>query len=194
MSIRICVFAMFAIASSVLAFGQRLEAGVFGSYGSYGLSPFPNDAVGLGGRLNINLSSNLVVEGEGSYDFKHPRFEIATVAQNLNRVDVTTFRMGIVHGNVGLKLQKKDGTYFLFIKGGVIDFHPEITTTSQVGLQLIRGPAVSSSYAKGVLYPGGGIDFHAGILGIRVDAGDEIYWSNGARNNLRLTFGPNVRF
>jgi hypothetical protein len=33
-----------------------------------------------------------------------------------------------------------------------------------------------------------------GPVGIRVDAGDEIYVNNGAYNNLRVTFGPTFRF
>jgi hypothetical protein len=27
-----------------------------------------------------------------------------------------------------------------------------------------------------------------------VDVGDEIYFQNGAHNNLRITFGPSIRF
>jgi hypothetical protein len=46
-----------------------------------------------------------------------------------------------------------------------------------------------------VLYPGVGLGFRAGPLGIRFDAGDEIIWINGtAENSFRLTFGPTFRF
>ena len=44
------------------------------------------------------------------------------------------------------------------------------------------------------VYSGGGIEGFAGPVGIRVEAGDEIYFNNGARNNLRLEFGPTFRF
>ena len=43
-------------------------------------------------------------------------------------------------------------------------------------------------------YPGGGLEFFAGPLGIRLEAGDEIYVNNKAYNNLRVTFGPTLRF
>lgn len=43
-------------------------------------------------------------------------------------------------------------------------------------------------------YPGGGIETFIGPLGLRVEAGDEIYLNNGANNNLRVTFSPTLRF
>ena len=43
-------------------------------------------------------------------------------------------------------------------------------------------------------YPGGGFETYLGPLGIRVEAGDEVYLNNGAHNNLRVTFGPSIRF
>jgi hypothetical protein len=45
-----------------------------------------------------------------------------------------------------------------------------------------------------VFYPGGGAEAFWGPFGLRLDAGDEIYFNNGARNNLRVAFGPTIRF
>jgi len=47
---------------------------------------------------------------------------------------------------------------------------------------------------KAALYPGVGGEAFWGPLGLRLDAGDEIYFANGARNNLRIAFGPTIRF
>jgi hypothetical protein len=47
---------------------------------------------------------------------------------------------------------------------------------------------------NGVFYPGGGIEAFAGILGIRAEAGDEMYFENGANHNLKVTVGPVLRF
>jgi hypothetical protein len=33
-----------------------------------------------------------------------------------------------------------------------------------------------------------------GPLGLRLELGDEIYFNDGAHNNLRITFGPIFRF
>ena len=45
-----------------------------------------------------------------------------------------------------------------------------------------------------VLYPGGGIEGRIGFLGLRAEAGDEMYFNGGAHHNLRLAFGPFIRF
>jgi hypothetical protein len=47
---------------------------------------------------------------------------------------------------------------------------------------------------NGVLYPGGGLDAHLGPIGLRLDVGDEIYFNSGAHHNLRVAFGPMIRF
>jgi hypothetical protein len=47
---------------------------------------------------------------------------------------------------------------------------------------------------SGVLYPGGGLEGHLGPIGVRLDVGDEIYFAHGAHNNLRVAFGPYIRF
>jgi hypothetical protein len=31
-------------------------------------------------------------------------------------------------------------------------------------------------------------------VGLRFEMGDEIYFNNGGHNNLRITFGPIIRF
>lgn len=41
---------------------------------------------------------------------------------------------------------------------------------------------------------GGGIEGFFGPIGLRVDVGDELYLNNGTYNNLRVTFGPTLRF
>ena len=48
--------------------------------------------------------------------------------------------------------------------------------------------------ANFALYPGAGIEAFAGPIGIRLEAGDDIYFLNGARNNLKVSVGPVIRF
>ena len=47
---------------------------------------------------------------------------------------------------------------------------------------------------NGVFYPGGGIEFFLGPIGIRAEAGDEMYFDRGVNNNLRIAVGPTIRF
>jgi len=44
------------------------------------------------------------------------------------------------------------------------------------------------------LYPGGGAEATLGPLGLRLEFGDLIYFNHGSQNNLRITFGPTLRF
>src|SRR5262245_40146523 len=115
-----CVVVVCFILVPIPGRAQHLEIGGFASYGNLDIERFPSTAVGVGGRIDINLNSYLVLEGEGSYDFKHPRVEI--VSTGTNTFEVSTLKLGVVHGNGGLKLQLKGGSYFLFLKGGVLTF------------------------------------------------------------------------
>jgi hypothetical protein len=38
------------------------------------------------------------------------------------------------------------------------------------------------------------VEGFVGPVGLRLEVGDDIYFDNGARNNLRVTFGPTIRF
>jgi len=44
------------------------------------------------------------------------------------------------------------------------------------------------------IYPAGGVEASLGPVGLRFELGDDIYFNNGAHNNLRITFGPILRF
>ena len=39
-----------------------------------------------------------------------------------------------------------------------------------------------------------GVEGFIGRVGLRLEVGDEIYLNNGTFNNLRVTFGPHIRF
>jgi hypothetical protein len=44
------------------------------------------------------------------------------------------------------------------------------------------------------MYPGAGVEVSLGPVGLRLELGDDIYFNSGAHNNLRVTFGPILRF
>jgi len=45
-----------------------------------------------------------------------------------------------------------------------------------------------------VFYPAGGIEGFIGWFGVRFEAGDEMYFEDGANHNFRFTAGPQFRF
>jgi hypothetical protein len=51
-----------------------------------------------------------------------------------------------------------------------------------------------TSNLNAAIYPAAGVEAAIGPVGLRFEVGDEVYFNNGAHNNLRLTFGPMVRF
>ena len=76
---------------------------------------------------------------------------------------------------------------FVTAKGGLLNFSTDTSFSGQVS-------NIPVSDTNGVFYPAGGIEFFAGWLGLRFEAGDEMYFDHGANHNLRITAGPQIRF
>jgi hypothetical protein len=53
---------------------------------------------------------------------------------------------------------------------------------------------IRTSTFNAALYPAGGVEATLGPLGLRLESGDLIYFNEGGHNNLRITFGPILRF
>ena len=53
---------------------------------------------------------------------------------------------------------------------------------------------LNGSNVFGVFYPEEARKPFGGPIGVRFDVGDEIYFQSGGHNNLRLSFGPTIRF
>jgi hypothetical protein len=51
-----------------------------------------------------------------------------------------------------------------------------------------------TSSLNAAIYPAAGVEATLGPVGLRLEAGDEVYFNGGAHNNLRITFGPILRF
>jgi hypothetical protein len=167
---------------------DHVEVGVFGEL--FRVNQTETNLAGLGARVSFNIAPILQIEAETSYDFDQIFTETDRTGAFLQR---TNFRA--VHGLVGPKLQTNRGPVRLFVtaKGGAVGFHfdPGPATIGEFGstVQNLRSQNVNA-----VFYPGGGAEAFWGPIGLRFDIGDEIYFNNGARNNLRVTFGPSIRF
>ena len=170
---------------------EHVEVGVFANYFRLSRNNVDVNFLGAGGRVGFNVHPNVQLEAEMAYDF-----ERAYNNEFRNGDSFTTNRSNtrILHGLFGPKFQAGVGGFKVFATGkvGLISF----STTNQNVQQGFEGSlgAVDNGNAKLAVYPGGGIEGFAGPIGIRVEVGDEIYFDNGARNNLRITAGPTFRF
>jgi hypothetical protein len=169
---------------------DHVEVGVFADYFRLSnSSPFQN-FVGLGARAAVNLHPSVQLEAEMAYDFKRNYTRTFTDGISTELVN-TSFRT--LHGFFGPKFQTGSGPFRIFITGkvGFDNFsisNANATTgfTSAVGL--------TNGTTRFAVYPGGGIEAFAGPIGVRAEIGDDIYFLNGAHNNMRLTLGPQFRF
>jgi hypothetical protein len=174
-------------------FASAQEHGQIGVYGDYFHMPQTHsNFVGLGGRLSVNTGRALQWEAEMSYDFQQSFTEtfsngVTTSFQN------TDFR--ILHGLFGPKLQTTRGPVrvFLTAKGGFINFRFDPRGASfSTFASSVEG--LRTNDVSGVFYPGGGIEGHLGPIGLRLDVGDEMYFNGPTHHNLRVSFGPIIRF
>jgi hypothetical protein len=169
---------------------DHVEAGVYGNF--FRLNDQNIDFGGLGGRAGFNINPYVQIEAEMSYDFKRAFPETFTNGATFSVVDSN---VRVLHGLFGPKFQTNRGPVrlFLTVKGGfdefLFDSRPASFGTFASSVQNLRAGNV-----KAALYPGVGGEAFWGPLGLRLDAGDEIYIANGARNNLRIAFGPTIRF
>jgi len=176
--------------------------GEFTAYGDlFRVSPRGGSAVnflGLGGRVGFNVNPHVALEGEMSYDFEQ---NYTTTSTNGNTTSVTSTtvssRTRPITGLFGPKFQfGTSGPFRAFVTGkvGFMEFSHSVTTTASGQTFDNAFDQFGGGTTHFAAYPGGGIEGFFGPLGIRVEAGDQIYWNNGTYNNLRVSFGPTLRF
>ncbi len=128
-----------------------------------------------------------------AYDFNQVFSETYTPSGS-GSVTVVRSNLRILDGLFGPTFSTGHGPVRLFatVKGGFVNFRfdprPATFATFSSSVTDLRAGDVD-----GVLYPGGGVEGFIGPVGLRLEAGDEIYFNGGAHNNLRITFGPSIR-
>lgn len=169
------------------------EVGVYADYFRFNSASSAN-FVGVGGRAAFNVHPDIAIEAEMNYDFAR---NFTTTYNNGATTTFVTTSVRPLTGLFGPKLQfGTSGPIRAFVTGkvGFIDFS---TNTSGVVTGSTFTGAVNGVGGSGThlaLYPGGGVEAFVGPIGLRLEAGDEVYLNNGAINNLRVTFGPQLRF
>ena len=173
------------------AFAQNHgEVGVFADY--FKLEASDTNNLGLGGRAAFNIHPNVQLEGELAYDFS--RGFTTTVTPTSGGTAILRSDVRILHGLFGPKLQTGGQAIraFVTLKGGFVNF--KVSNNAATIGNFTQQLSLSSGTTNGALYPGAGVEFYAGPFGLRFDIGDEIYFNDGAHNNLRISAGPHIRF
>ncbi len=192
---RISYLVVVLLLVSPVAFAQstlsHVELGVFAHY--FRLNPLDSNFFGVGGRFGVNVTKNVQLEAEMSYDFN--RVFTETFSNSSGIVSTSRSNIRLLHGLFGPKLQTGSGRVRLFgtLKGGFINFRFDPVSTVNSGF-VSSIENLRDNNVDGVLYPGGGAEGFIGPVGLRLDVGDEIYFNNGAHNNLAVGFAPTIRF
>lgn len=175
-----------------LAPGAKAQVSV-GVYGDYTrLEATNTNMAGLGARLGVKVFPDTMLEAQMTYDFDQAfaeRFTNTTGSVSLNNSNLK-----ILKGLFGPTFETR-GPVKLFVtaKGGFIDFMfnatPGSFSTFTSSVANLRANNVD-----GMFYPGGGVEANLGPVGLRLDVGDDMYFANGAHNNLVVQFGPVIHF
>jgi hypothetical protein len=191
-TIVLAVIAVLVLSAAPAMFAQdHVELGV---YADYVRLKHANNANfwELGGRVGFNVHSHVQLEAEMSYDFER---SFTNTFTNGGVVTTNRSNLRLLHGMFGPKIQTNAGPVraFLLLKGGFLNFSGgnNAATLGNIGNQISSIPGGDTN---GVFYPGGGVEFFAGPIGLRIEAGDLMYFDRGANHNLRLTVGPTFRF
>jgi hypothetical protein len=186
------ILAASAVPASFAQENDRVQVGVFADY--LRLSQTNTNFAGLGGRFALTGYRALKLEAEMSYDFNQV-FTEGFTDTSTGTVSINRSNLRVLHGMFGPKLELGHFPIhpFVTVKGGFVNFRfdnrPATFDTFQSSVEGLRSRNVS-----GTLYPGGGLEGHLGPVGLRLDVGDDIYFSSGTHHNLGVAFGPYIRF
>jgi hypothetical protein len=171
---------------------DHLQVGVYADY--FRLSQTNTNMAGLGGRAAYKMFSHVMLEGEMSYDFQQAFVEGFTSTTG-GGVQFQNSNLKVLHGLVGPKFIGGHHAIrpFLTIKGGFINFSLDPRPATFNGFTSTVDN-LRKNNVSGVLYPGAGVEGHLGPIGLRLEAGDEIYFASGTHHNARVAFGPFLRF
>ena len=172
---------------------SRMEAGIF--LDSLSISQTSTNNFGLGARFGYRVHSHVMLEGELAYDYGlnfHEAYVDVTTG-NITAIENTS--IGVTHGLIGPMVQPAHGHFrpFATLKAGFMDFRlsGSLLPYSDIVSSVL---GLRTSSVNLALYPAGGIEASLGPVGLRLEAGDEMYFNAGAHHNLRITFGPLIRF
>ncbi|HET9086936.1 MAG TPA: outer membrane beta-barrel protein [Acidobacteriaceae bacterium] len=191
-SLAVLALLLCGISPSLIA-QRRFEAGVFIDY--LDVSQTSTNNFGLGGRFGYRIQPRVNLEAELAYDYGLNTQQTYTNITNGNLTAIEKTSIGVTQGWIGPTFESATGRFrpFATLKGGFMDFR---LSPSLVPYSSLTGIATGlhSSSMNAAIYPAAGAEASLGPVGLRLEAGDAIDFDKGAHNNLRITFGPILRF
>jgi len=182
---------LFVLSGPMAEAQDHIEAGIFGDY--FRQSQTDANLGGLGVRLGLKVFPHIKLEGEMAYDFQQTFEE--TLTNGSGQIVVQNAPIHILHGEFGPKVELGHARIrpFVVVKAGFDKFFINAcpVSFSCASSQIAN---IHQSSVNGVFYPGGGLEGHLGPVGLRWDIGDEMYFNSGTHHNLRMAFGPYIRF
>jgi hypothetical protein len=169
---------------------DHVELGAFVNY--YRLAdPGPTrNFLGIGGRAAVGIRPSIQLEAEMAYDFK--RDYTSTFSNGISTTTATS-RLRTLHGFFGPKFQTGSGAFRAFVSAKV-GFDNFNVTNANAPSGFTNSIGLGNGATYFALYPSAGIEAFAGPIGLRLEAGDDVFFNNGAHNNLRVSIGPQLRF
>jgi hypothetical protein len=171
---------------------EHVQVGVFADY--YRVSQTDTDLLGVGGRASFVAYRRLKFEAEMAYDFSRA-FTEGFIDNSNGTVIVQRTNMRVIHGLFGprINLGRHAIQPFITAKGGLVNFRLD-NSPATFGTFTSSVSGLRENNVTGTFYPGGGLEGHLGPIGLRLDIGDEMYFTNTTHHNLHVTFGPIIRF
>ena len=196
-SIGLAIVSMLIAAPSWLLAQERggdynhATVGIFADYLRFSPTNPNINFVGFGARTGFHTSRRVQIEGEMHYDFER---NFTTFFNNGGTTQFVTTKVRPLTGLFGPKFET--GGRFKFFATGKVGFIRFNTSSAPVTFGNFANAVagVGSGGTHFAMYPGGGFEGFWGPFGLRLEAGDEVYLNNGTFNNLRVTFGPQLRF
>jgi hypothetical protein len=170
---------------------DHVEVGVFADYLNFSATDPHINFVGVGGRAAFNVHPNVQLEAEMSYDFK--RNFTSTFSNGATTQFVNT-NLRPLTALFGPKFQTSSGPFRAYVTGkvGFVNFSVSDQNAPAGFVGALGG--IQTGDTSFAMYPGAGVEGFWGPIGLRLEAGDEIYFDNGTHNNFKVTFGPAFRF
>jgi hypothetical protein len=151
---------------------NHFQVGAFADY--FRSNDTGTNMFGLGGRFGVTVLPHVRMEAEMAYDFDKEFSEGFTSTSSGGTVSFA---------NTGV----------LEAKGGFVNFMFDSAPPGFDSFANQVGNLRAHNW-NGAFMPGGGVETTLGPVGLRLDVGDEMYFSNGTHHNLKVMFGPYIRF